>query len=148
MVARLYTKTALDALISMPKRVDNPRARWLKKPKPRPAHRQRNSQASGEGAEDSRFLIHQRQSPVDDFDFSCGIIYLPRGGSQLTLAGYNEPSHEHGDIAYRPLMHQASESAIAAGNRFECPEGALACLSDDYDVSGLVASHDQQGLSE
>ena len=93
---------------------------------------------------------------MDQHDFSCGIAYLPRGAPQLTLARYNGPSHEHGDISYRQHIHRASERAIAAGKRaesgatktgrFDSLEGALACLVEDYKVSGLKVRHDQQRL--
>ena len=152
MVTKLYTEAELDAFRSMPKRITNPRAHWLEKPKGRPVHRQRNFQVSGEADEEARFLVYQRQNLEDEQDFSCGIAYLPRGAPSVTLARYNGPSHEHGDIAYRPHIHCASERAIAAGrkaesdatetSRFESLEGALACLVEDYNVSGLDVSHD------
>ena len=156
MVTKLYTEAELEALRSMAKRVTNPGARWQEKPKLRPVHRQRSFQLIATSDRENRFLIYQRQSIVDQYDFSCGIAYLPRGATQLTLARYNGPSHEHGDISFRPHIHEASESAIAAGrkaesianetNRFDSLEGALACLLDDYKVSGLNAPHDQKRL--
>ena len=103
----------------MSKRVTNPGARWLEKPKVRPAHRQRSFQLIGTSDREDRFLIYQRQNLMDRHDFSCGIAYLPRGAPQLTLARYNGPSHEHGDISYRPHIHKASERAIAAGKKAE-----------------------------
>ena len=102
MVTKLYTKPEPDAFQSMPKRVTNPYAHWLEKPKGRPAHRQRNFQVSGgNGKKEVRFLICQRQSLEDEQDFSCGIAYLPCGAPPLTLARCNGPCHEHGDIACR-----------------------------------------------
>ena len=108
------------------------------------------------GGDEARFLVYQRQNLEDAHDFSCGIAYLPRGAPPLTLARYNGPSHEHGDIVYRPHIHRASESAIGAGRkaesdatetgRFESLEGALACLVEDYDVSGLDVQHDTPRL--
>ncbi len=149
---RLYTTAELDELRSMPKQVTNPRARWLEKPKTRPAHRQRQFEARGRKNEEARFSIYQRQNLVDDSDFSCGIAYLLPGGQRLTLSRYNGPSHEHGDIAYRPHIHCASEQAITAGrkpeseahetDRFQTLEGALACLIEDFDLDGLDAAHD------
>ena len=156
MVTKLYTEAELDALRLMPKRITNPRARWLEKPKGRPAHQQRSFQASGGGDEDVRFLVYQRQNLDDEQDFSCGIAYLPRGAQPLTLARYNGPSHEHGDIVYRPHIHRASETAIAAGRkteadatetgRFETVDGALACLTEDFNVSGVDVQHDAPRL--
>ena len=156
MNSKLYPETELDALRSIPKRITNPGARWLEKPKGRPAHQQRSFQASGGQDAEARFLVYQRQNLVDASDFSCGIAYLPRGAPPLTLARYNGPSHEHGDIVYRTHIHRASEKAIAAGrkaesdatesDRFESLEGALACLMEDFNVSGLKAQLDTRRL--
>ena len=156
MVTKLYTEAELDSLRAMSKRITNPRARWLEKPKGRPAHRQRSFQVSGGGDEEVRFLVYQRQNLEDEQDFSCGIAYLPRGGQQLALARYNGPSHEHGDIAYRPHIHCASEAAIAAGRkaeadatetgRFGTVDGALACLAEDFNLSGIDVQHDEPRL--
>ncbi len=153
MNTRLYTDGELTELRLMPKRITNPRARWLEKPKGRPAHHQRNFQASGQQNEEARFSVYQRQNLNDDSDFSCGISCLSPSGPSLTLARYNGPSHAHGDIVYRPHIHRASERAITAGrkpeseaeatNRFETLEGALACLMEDFNLTGLDAQHDQ-----
>ena len=72
------------------------------------------------------------------------------------LARYNGPGHEHGDIAFRPHIHRATEQAIADGlrpdshaqetDRFDSLQGALACLIVDCAVSGLHASSDQPSL--
>lgn len=138
----------------MSKKIINPGARWLEKPKGRPAHRQRNFQASGGQDEEARFSVYQRQNLNDKSDFSCGISYLPPGGPALTLARYNGPSHPHQEISYRPHIHRASEKAIAAGkkpeseaeetDRFETLEGALACLMEDFTLTGLKAENDSQ----
>ena len=155
MTIRPYTTAELDQLKLTPKRILNPRAQWADKPQARPVHRQRNFEVvedsgdtGGEArAEARRFRIYQRQNLNDQHDFSCGILHVPRGGPPLTLARYNGPAHEHGDIAYRPHIHCAAEAAIAAGrkpeseatatDRFQCLDGALACLVDDFNVYGL-----------
>ena len=156
MDTKLYSDAELEALRSIPKRITNPGARWLEKPKGRPAHRQRGFQAAGEGEAEKRFQVYQRQNLEDASDFSCGILYLPRGAPPLTLARYNGPSHEHGEIDYRPHIHRASEKAISAGkkaesdakasDRFESLEGALACLMEDFNVRGLKAQPDTRRL--
>lgn len=147
MTIRLYTTAELDRLRLAPKRIRNPKARWSNKPQERPVHRQRNFRAVGEGDRTVEFRIYQRQNLSDEHDFSCGITYLPRGGESLTLARYNGPSHEHGDIAYHPHIHRASERAILAGRKpeseatatdeFQSLEGALICLAADFRVTGL-----------
>lgn len=156
MNVRLYKKAELEGLRAMPKRVTNPGARWSDKPKARPEHRQRNFQAVGGSDGDIRFSIYQRQNLADESDFSCGVAYHPRGGPSLTLARYNGPSHKHGAIKYRPHIHHATEEAIAAGgkpeqeaeetDRYGTLEGALACLVEDFSLSGVAAEHDQPKL--
>ena len=66
-----------------------------------------------------RFSIYLRQNLNDESDFSCGISYLPHGSQSLTLARYNGPSHEHGEIVYRTHIHRATERAIAMGKKPE-----------------------------
>ena len=149
---KLYTDEEIAELRSTPKRVTNPNARWLKKPKLKPAHRQRNFKGSGKDRE-IRFSVYLRQNLTDENDFSCGISYRPRGSSSLTLARYNGSSHPHGDISYRPHIHRATERAIVAGrkpeseaeetNRFETLDGALACLVEDFNITGLKTRHDE-----
>ena len=154
MDTKLYSDQEISSLRAIPKRINNPMARWLEKPKQRPVHRQRNFEASGDEDEEMRFSIFQRQNLRDDSDFSSGILYLPPGGSPLTLARYNGPSHVHGDIVYRPHIHSASAQAIEAGrkpefeaeesNRFLTVDDALACLLEDFNVSGLNLQRDRQ----
>ena len=150
MTIKLYTTAELDQFKLAPKRILNPGAHWSSKPQARPVHRQRNFRAVGESDGTAKFQIYQRQNLSDEHDFSCGILYLPRGGESLTLARYNGPSHEHGDIAYHPHIHHASERAILAGrkpesearptDRFQSLEGALACLVEDFRVTGLSST--------
>lgn len=100
--------------------------------------------------------IYQRQNLARTEDFSCGIRFHPTGGPPLTLARYNGGSHIHHDIAYAPHIHRASQQAMEAGRRpeseaeptkrFSTLEGALACLLEDYHVSGLSAKSDQPRL--
>ena len=154
MNTKLYTEEELETLRSMPKRITNPGARWSEKLKGRPAHRQRNFQASGGQDDEARFSVYQRQNLNDDCDFSCGISYLPPGGPSLTLARYNGPGHTHHAISYHPHIHRASERAIAAGRkpeseaeetgRYQNLEGALACLIADFNLTGLDVPKDHQ----
>ena len=156
MTIRLYTDEELDSLRAMPKQVVNPGSRWSNKPARAPVHRQRSFQALGEGGQESRFEIYQRQNMQDDADFSCGIALVSLDGSRLTLARYNGPSHEHGNIHYRTHIHRATAKAIASGKRPECEasatdryttlDGALACLVDDFRVIGIPSSHDAPRL--
>ena len=153
---RLYTEEELDALRIMPKQIDNPGSRWSKKPVGAPSHRQRSFKARGGGDEQFIFEIYQRQNIQDDADFSCGIVHVALDGSRLTLARYNGPGHEHGNILYRPHIHRATEKAIASGRkpereaeetgRYQTLEGALACLLEDFSIAGMRAPHDHPRL--
>lgn len=155
---RNYTDEELRRLRELPKRVTNPRARWSEKPKIHPVHRQRIFRANGtaKGGREHRFLVYQRQSLRDKSSYSRGIAYLQPGVPRLTLARYNGPSHQHGDIRYKPHIHRATEAAIAAGRKpehaaeetvhYTTLEGALACLIQDFSLSGVRAEADQRSL--
>ena len=141
---KLYSEDELTELESMVKRVTNPRARWNSKT----GHRQRNFQIVAGPKDETRFSIYQRQSELDDSDFSCGIAFLPPGDALLTLARYNGPSHIHGGIEFQPHIHRATAKAIAAGkkpeseaaetDRFTTLDGAFRCLLDDFRVKGIT----------
>jgi len=156
MVKRIYTDEEIRVLRETPKRVTNPKARWLKKPKDRPGHFQRTYIAVSDEDEKNRFQIYQRKNLVDGKDFSCGISFLPPGSGSLTLARYNGGGHRHGDIVYHPHVHQTTERAMAMGRKpefeatktdqFHTLEGALACLIEDFNLSGLKAEKDQPEL--
>ena len=153
-----YSKSELDALERLPKKVTNPGARWLKKPSARPVHKQRIFQATGtsEDGRELRFSIYQRQSLGDQSSYSCGIAYLPPSGPRLTLARYNGSNHRHGDIRYRTHIHRATESAILNGRRpeheaeettrYSTLKGALACLIKDFRLSGIRTGPDHPSL--
>ena len=153
-----YTDEELRQLGQLPKTVTNPGARWSEKPTVHPVHRQRTFRAEGAAAdgEQLRFLIYQRQSLHDRLNYSCGIVYLIPGGVWLTLARYNGANHPHGDIRYQPHIHRATEAAITDGRkpenaaeettRYQTLEGALACLIEDFSLSGMPADPDHSSL--
>ena len=142
----------------LPKKVTNPRARWSNTPSAHPVHKQRIFKATGTSEDDRklRFLIYQRQSLRDDPSYSCGIVYLPPSGPNLTLDRYNGPNHQQGDVRYKPHIHRATEAAIIAGTRpdneadkktrYETLERALACLIEDFRLSGIRATPDHPSL--
>ena len=148
---RPYSAAELNDLVQLPKKVTDPRARWSEKPTVHPVHRQRTFLATGATAEgvQLRFLIYQRQSLLDRLNYSCGIVYLARGGAPLTLARYNGANHRHEDIRYQPHIHRVTEAAITDGRkpehaaeettRYRTLEGALACLIADFSLSGMPA---------
>ena len=157
-MSHLYTDEELANLRKLPKSVKNPGARWAQKPKGQPSHKQRNFKAecTTEDGQVHRFQIYQRENLSDPLDFSCGIVYQPPGGQQLTLARFNGPSHQHGDIHYQTHIHTATAAAIAAGRKpehiakvtkdYRTLEGALARLLHDFNMSGKLADPDQPTL--
>lgn len=157
-MVRHYTDDELRQLRELRKKVTNPGARWSEKPSRSPVHKQRTFQARGTTTDgrEYRFLVYQRENLRDRLSYSCGIVYLPPGGPRLTLARYNGPSHQHGDIRYKPHIHQTTEAAISAGRkpehaaegtlRYNTLEGALACLIEDFSLSGVRARRDHPSL--
>ena len=155
---RPYSDDELEDLARLPKTIRNPGARWPKKPRLSPVHRQRvfRAEAASDEGRTLFFQVYQRLNLRDETNYSCGIAYLPTGGPRLTLARYNGSNHVHAAIRYQPHIHRATASAIAAGRkpesdaktttRFNTMEGALACLIEDFHVSGLKAEHDTPGL--
>ena len=154
----VHTDEQLAELRAMPKRVTNPRAYWTEKPSGAPAYRQRSFKVCAEADEKSRFEVYQREHLEDKADFSSGIAAILRDGSRLMLARYNGSSHEHGDIAYQPHIHRATEKAMTEGrkpeyyaevtHRYSTVQGALACLHDDFSIprDPDKVPHDQKGL--
>ena len=151
MATKLYSDDELVELRILPKTVVNPGARWVAKP----GHRQRNFQLLAGDDDEIAFAIYQRQSVVDANDFSCGIALLPPGGTRLTLARYNGPSHIHRDIVFQTHIHRATAQAIAAGkkpeseaeetDRFTTLDGAFRCLLEDFRVGGIAPPDPDQG---
>lgn len=153
----IYTDEALAELRGVEKRMSAGSARWSEKPKESPVHRERSYKvAAMKGDAEYRFEIYERQNLRDEDDFSCGIDYVSLHGSRLKLARYNGPSHEHGDIVFKPHIHLANERVIISGrrpdseaketNRFKTLGGALACLIEDFNVQGINAQHDNERL--
>ena len=153
---QFYTEDELESFRSMPKKVTNPRAKWAKKPAKMPVHSQRSFKAVCTDNEQRRFEFYQRQNLLDQSDYSCGIAYISLDGSRLTLARYNGPGHTHGDIFFRTHIHRATAESIASGkkperiaeetDRYTTLKGALACLIEDYSVTGIQADGDQSRL--
>lgn len=158
MTANIYSNETLAELRSVEKLALGRPSRWLRKPRVVPVHRQRSHRvrAISEGGKEYRFEIYERQSLREVDDFSCGIAYVSLDGSRLTLARYNGPSHQHGDIVFKPHIHLANERTILSGRkpereaketaRFKTLGGALACLAEDFNVQGINAQHDEERL--
>ena len=160
-ISQPYTDEKFEHLRQMGKQIKNPGARWGERPKSHIGHRQRNFKAVAVDVPDFNFGVYMRQNTDVEEDFSCGIEYRPLAGSAIVLARYNGPSHWHRDadrvIDRRPHIHRASERAISMGkkpdwfaeetDRFDTVEGALACLMEDYFLTGISdIQHDHPRL--
>lgn len=156
MADTIYSQSDLDHYQRLLKVVKNPKARWHIKPKSRPSHRQKNHRVIVQDDKSILFGIYLRQSLEKEHDFSCGIRLILADGSSLVLARYNGSGHAHKEIMFKPHIHMATEETIASGkgadshaeetDRYETLEGALACLTDDFMVSGMKAHHDAPKL--
>ena len=134
------TDENIDALITLPKTVTNPSARWQNKP----GHKQCNYKLKGG---DHSFELYLRQNLNNSNDFSCGLKIIKPDGQPLTLSRYNSGSHIHGDIKYACHIHRATQKAISAGKKpeshaeqtvaYNSLQSAKACLVQYAAVSGL-----------
>lgn len=151
---RIHIDECLKQLRLVRKQAVGRWSRWLKKPTGNPVHRQRSFKIKAivDVDQEYRFEIYERQNLRDESDFSCGIALVSFDGSRFTLARYNGPSHEHGDISFRPHIHLASGKSILAGkrpdyeasqtDRFETLAGALACMVEDFHITGINERND------
>ena len=129
-----------------PKIVTQPAIDWT----PKPGHIQKNH--SVKAKDGSKYLIYLRQNSDDYQDFSCGLALIKKGGGIVSLVRYNGSSHVHGEIHYDYHIHYATANAVESGrkidsyalptNRYRTLDGALACLIEDYHVSGISSAHD------
>jgi hypothetical protein len=142
------TDDKIAALIAMPKRVINPRARLKAVGK----HEQVTYNALGSDSE-TPFEIFSRQSSKIADSFSCGLLWISPNGEPVTLIRYNGMNHPHKNplegeqFEFRCHIHRATERYIAANkkaegfaektDRYHTLNGALQCLVQDCAVSGL-----------
>lgn len=157
MKVSIYSDRIIGELRSMRKQAVGRWSRWLEKPTGKPVHRQRSFKIKAIVADgqEYRFEIYERQNLRDESDFSCGIAHISLDGSRLTLARYNGPSHEHGEISFQSHIHLTSEKSIMSGrkpeheasqtDRFETLDGALACMVEDFHITGIDAKRDTTG---
>lgn len=134
------TEIDIERLISLPKKVVNPNTRWVELR----GSKQINYQLKAEGFSFSMYL---RQNTYDLEHFSCGLVCIKPDGQKLSLLRYNGSNHPHGDILYACHIHKATERAIREGkkpdsyaeqtDRYHSLDGALFCLCEDANISGL-----------
>ena len=80
----------IRALLTMPKRVTNPKARNVSDAN---HHKQDYKVTSEDGT--AQFVLFLRQNKSIDEDFSCGLRWIAPGSEDLILVRYNGPSHSH-----------------------------------------------------
>lgn len=132
---------SIETLITMPKTVVNPNAKWVENR----GSKQINYELT---AENYLFTLYLRQNTFDVEHFSCGLIVIKPDGQKLTLLRYNGSNHPHGDILYKCHIHKATAKAINANklpesyaeetDRYTDLNGAFACLCEDAKVTGLT----------
>lgn len=159
MASILLTDSEIDALLSMPKRVENPGAKTRAVNK----HVQRDYRVvSADGKHE--FALFVRQSTMLSESFSVGLRWLPKSGEDVTLARFNGPSHPHSNaiegqrFEFVCHIHQATERYLAAGKKdegFASPtqdyktlNGALHSLVKRYNISGLNTQPEEPDLFE
>ena len=114
MTEQLLSDDELEHYRTAPKRITNPRARWVAKPG---RHEQRNFEAVSEIDDRVRFRVYQRRNLDDERDFSCGLVLVGSGGRPLSLMRCNGANHRHGTIDFRCHVHRATAAAIARDGR-------------------------------
>lgn len=105
-------------------------------------------------------MVYLRQNLLEGMhhDFSCGISWISPGGASLTLRRYNGPSHRHknhleGDsFQDKCHIHYATEKYINSNrrpegfakitDRFTTLNGALHCLVQDCNITGILTNPD------
>lgn len=148
------TDEFIEALISSPKKVINPKAREVLKP----GHKQVNYivHALDESGHEFQLFIRQNLAAGMEDDFSCGLLWDAPNGETLILCRYNGASHIHRNkIEDKTLslvfhIHRATKKYIAANqnpdgfayetNRYQTLDEALVCLISDCNIEGLGSS--------
>lgn len=150
------TQAKIDELLSMGKRVVNPTAYFLIKGQ----HQQKNFRVTG--ADDNTFTLYVRQNTNIPEDFSCGLSWNMPSGEVLTLVRYNGPSHPHNNkierqtLGFECHIHRTTARYIEAGKKpegyaeatkgYESLDGALHCLVNECNITGIQTEPDQPGL--
>jgi len=151
MDAGSLTDELIDYLLTVPKRIKNPKAREVPKAK----HKERNYEVeSTDGS--AQFILISRQSTIIVDNFSCGLIWQPSPGQKVILTRYNGFDHVHANpieqesFEYECHIHRATQRYIQAGrkaemyaeatSRYRNLSDALKCLTEDCNIQGLKGS--------
>ncbi|HDL01622.1 MAG TPA: hypothetical protein ENH23_05250 [candidate division Zixibacteria bacterium] len=154
----IITDELINHLLETAKTVENPRAR-----KKRDSGNERVTYILSD-IEGNRFNLYLRQNykPGMEDAFSCGLSFLLPSGETFTLIRYNGPSHNHPNrlerekLGYVCHIHRSNKRYLdetgkadgfaEATKRYSTLEGALYCLMEDCNISGLTANPDQAVL--
>ena len=150
------TDEKIEQLVTMKKKVTNPNARNSDKM----GHCQSNYTVKGDNGYE--FQLYVRQNQLLEDDFSCGLSWLMPSGEVLTLKRYNSSSHCHKNniedekLCYKTHVHQATEKYIRVNKKpdgfavvtkeYKTLKGALHCLVNDCNISGLQTEQDLPSL--
>lgn len=142
------TDQQIENLLSMAKYIVNPTARQKTELK----HARLNYSIRAKDTDDV-FELFLRQSIKISDSFTCGLKWIPPSGDELILVRYNGSSHEHTNffernvISYACHIHMAKARYINAGkkdegyaeetNRYSTLQGALLCVLEDCNITGL-----------
>ena len=146
---------ALEQLRCEPKRVENPRARTIRKA----GHEERNFELRSEASEERTYRLFVRQSTFRPAAFSVGLVLCTPSGGTVLLARYNGGSHAHRNRVERqrlppgPHRHLTVRRYLDAGlrpdgyaetdGRFVSLAAALRCLIADCGIQGMPSDPDQ-----
>lgn len=137
----------ISHLLTVQKRVTNPRARQVPKAK----HLERNYEVASLAGND-HFVLITRQSTLIKENFSCGLIWLPAAGQKIILTRYNGYDHIHSNpiegssFEFSCHIHRATARYIQAGRkaemyaetttRYAVLADAIQCLLSDCNIEG------------
>ncbi len=154
----VITDLLIENLLKVKKQVENPRAR-----KKRGLGNERVTYIVSD-EEGNRYNLYLRQNykPGMEDAFSCGLSWILPSGETFTLIRYNGPSHDHPNklekvrLGYVCHIHKATkryldETGKADGfaessKRYNTLGGALHCLLEDCNITGLTSNPDQPSL--
>lgn len=145
------TDEEIGYLLKMSKRITNTNVKQKRKA----AHLELNYDVVS-SCDLYHFYLYTRQSVPDKDDFSCGLMWKGSNSklnSNVTLIRYNGSSHIHSnfleneEISQRCHIHRATQRYIQANkkperyaqatDRYQNLKGAIRCLLQDCNVSGL-----------
>lgn len=154
----LITDQKIRELIEMTKRVTNPTTRTNHKV----GHDQKNYTLTSDDGEEFNLYLRQNTMEGMEDDFSCGLSWISETSEVLTLLRYNGSSHDHPNpmekerTGFNCHIHKATEKYIKAGrkadgfaeatDRYSTLQGALHCLVNDTNITGLKTIPDEKKL--